>query len=184
MPRIRGGMRATRFMALALLALMLVLPATTGQGADEEPPVEDLSHSPWSPAADASFDVVIVFEDGFEVNETEVQICSLTKETCVAPVTAETTDDKTYRVTIDIDTDPDERLGFKFHVESSNGTEYKYPTADTEEPGYEIDTLGSDYYFVVDIKAAPSEDEDDSPALGLPAMVGATLLVALARRRR
>lgn len=172
-------------MVLALLALMLMLPATTAQGAEEEPPVEDVSHSPLNPAADASFDIVIVFEDGFEVNETEILVCSLTKETCVAPVTADATGDNTYGATIDLDTDHGERVGFKFHVEDSNGTEYKYPTADTEEPGYETDTLDSDYYFVVDIKAAPAgEDEDDSPALGLPALVGATLLVAVVRRRR
>jgi len=166
---------------LALLALMLLIPAAAAEA----------NHNPQEVDDGDLFQAWIDVDESYE--EVRFYVCTLAEPfTCYAPQKvprdeAEANGDGNYRYSFTHEVDEETYPGYRYELctgDCKDDNRTKTPAgADDQYPGLEIVDLNDSgsYYFKVERKAAPAAEDEGLPALALP--VAAVALAWVARRR-
>ena len=168
--------------ALALLALLFMLPAAAAEA----------KHTPQAVADGDQFEAWIDVDEAYD--EVKFYVCTRAEPfTCYAPVKlprdeAEANGDGSYRYSFTHEVDEGTYPGYRYELctgdcKDNNRTKAPAGADDPKYPGLEVVDLNDSgsYYFKVERKAAPAAEDEGLPALALP--VAAIAIAWVARRR-
>ena len=166
---------------LALLALILLIPAAAAEA----------NHNPQEVDDGDLFQAWIDVDESYE--EVRFYVCTLAEPfTCYAPQKvpreeAEANGDGNYRYSFTHEVDEETYPGYRYELctgDCKDDNRTKTPAGADDQSGLEVVDLNDSgsYYFKVERKAAPAAEEDEGlPALALP--VAAIAIAWVARRR-
>lgn len=182
----------TSILALLLAGLLVVSFSTVVAAEEDMTPVFDAAlHDPNKPDKDDTLDITLWIDDADNVTDVTILVCSKTKNLCGTPEDMEASDPQTneeWTAENDWGMEAGHELGYKFTVKTENGSKHYFPDPDKlgDYGSYDLlDFSGDgDWYFAFEVKAAPADDDDDSPALPLMGTIAALGVALVLSRRR